>query len=486
VSWLETQMGTGDPERLKTPWITIGQTKETISREEALAAVKRHQVELHRAGLAPGERVLLGLSHPIHFITAWFAIMDMGAVAVPVSPLAPAAEWDRIHNSIGLAAAVIDQTRTDLLHTPPPYASIFTDPEGRMQATRPVTPSPSRYASPGVVLFTSGSTGEPKPVGLSLATLMQAAQHVVDAHHLMPRDVGYCPLPLFHVNAEVIGVLSSLVAQSALVVDSGLSRAGFWDLIDQVNATWINLVPTLITLLIKDPESKPKYGHRIRFIRSASAPLPDSVRKTAETKFEIPIVQSYGISEAAGPVTVESTRHVLGTRGGVGRPWGVAVKILPHPSGHGEIVVGGPRVMDPEWGPNAWIQNRLTDGWYHTGDLGHFDASGLLHVDGRIKDVINRGGEQIFPGEIEDILLTHPKVRECAVIGQPNPVLGEEVVAVIATDDLVAIEDELRRLAEADLSPFKRPVRYTAIDALPKNRTGKIRRDVLRQCGQSA
>lgn len=485
MSWLQNQIGTGDPERVKTPWITIGQTEETISREGLLAAVKRHQVELHRAGLAPGERVLLGLSHPIHFITAWLAIMDMGAVAVPVSPLAPAAEWDRIHTSVGLSAAVIDYSRADLLHHPS-YAPILTDSQGQMQATRPVTPGLARYASPGVVLFTSGSTGEPKPVGLSLATLLQAAQHVVDAHHLRSSDVGYCPLPLFHVNAEVIGVLSSLLAESTLVVDQGLSRVGFWDLIDHVNATWINLVPTLITLLIKDPDGQPKNGHRIRFIRSASAPLPDSVRKTAEARFGIPIVQSYGISEAAGPVTIESTRHVLGVRGGVGRPWGVAVKILPHPSGHGEIGVGGPRVMDPGWGPNAWIESRLTDGWYRTGDLGHFDASGLLHVDGRIKDVINRGGEQIFPGEIEDILLTHPKVRECAVIGQPNPVLGEEVVAVIATDDLLAIEDELRRLAESFLSPFKRPVRYKAIDALPKNRTGKVRRDVLRQCGQSA
>lgn len=485
MSWLETQMGTGDPERVTTPWITIGQTEESISRDEVLATVKRHQVELRGAGLVPGSRVLLGLSHPLHFITAWFAIMDMGAVAVPVSPLAPAAEWDRIDSSVGLSAAIIDQACSNLLHTPP-YTPILADLEGRIHATRPVTREVARYRSPGVVLFTSGSTGEPKPVGLSLNTLLQAAQHVVDAHQLRPSDVGYCPLPLFHVNAEVIGVLSSLLAQSSLVVDQGLSRVGFWDLMDRVHATWINLVPTLITLLIKDPESIPKHPHRIRFIRSASAPLPDSVRKTAETRFGIPIVQSYGISEAAGAVTVESTRHVLGARGGVGRPWGVAVKILPHPSGHGEIGVGGPRVMDPEWGPNDWMQGRLTDGWYRTGDLGHFDESGLLHVDGRVKDVINRGGEQIFPGEIEDILLMHPKVRECAVIGQPNPVLGEEVVAVVATDDLQAIEGELRSLAQTYLSPFKRPVRYTAIDALPKNRTGKILREVLRQCGQSA
>ncbi len=485
MSWLNTKLDSWDSRRRQTPWITIGKTDETISVDELLSTVERYRACLNRARLVPGQRVLLALSNPIHFITAWFTIMDLGAVAVPVSPLAPAAEWDRIHATVAISAAILDADLAPLAKDRP-FTPILVHPNGMIEATDLVRPSSHHYASAGVVLFTSGSTGDPKPVGLSLDVLMGAAQHVVDAHQLKPSDIGYCPLPLFHVNAEVVGVLSSLVAHAPLVVDNGLSRVGFWDLIERVDATWINLVPTLITLLIKDPDATPPATHRIRFIRSASAPLPESVRITAETRFGIPIVQSYGISEAAGPVTVESTHHRLGARGGVGRPWGVAVKILPHPSGLGEIGVQGPRVMDPEWGPNTWIKTRITAGWYRTGDLGHFDEHGLLHVDGRVKDVINRGGEQIFPGEIEDILLTHPKVRECAVIGHPNPVLGEEVIAIIATDDLGAIEEELRQLSTSYLSPFKRPVRYIAMDVLPKNRTGKILREVLREAWQSA
>ncbi len=485
MSWFESQWDAWAPERRTVPWITIGQTEETLSIDQALSAIKSHRETLYGAGLGRGQRVLLAVSNPIQFITAWFAIIDIGAVAVPVSPLAPPAEWDRIHATIRLSAAILDDTQASIADDRA-FTIIRMRQDGRIEAPGLVSPCANPYGSGGVVLFTSGSTGEPKPVGLSLGVLMHAAQDVVNAHQLSPSDIGYCPLPLFHVNAEVVGVLSSLVAQSSLVVDNGLSRTGFWDLIEKVGATWINLVPTLITLLLKDPEATPKKTQRIRFIRSASAPLPDSVRTGAETRFGIPLVQSYGISEAGGPVTVESQRHLFGDRGGVGRPWGVSVKILPHSSGHGEIAVQGPRVMDPQWGPNAWIQARMSDGWYRTGDLGHFDSPGLLHVDGRVKDVINRGGEQIFPGEIEDIFLTHPKVRECAVIGHPNPVLGEEVVAVVATDDLDAIESELRQLAETYLSPFKRPIRYLAIDMLPKNRTGKILREALRHAWQSA
>ncbi|PSR32068.1 MAG: hypothetical protein C7B46_16015 [Sulfobacillus benefaciens] len=286
---------------------------------------------------------------------------------------------------------------------------------------------------------------------------------------------GYCPLPLFHVNAEVVGVLSSLAARASVILDLKMTRHRFWQSMEEWNITWINLVPALLTLLIKDGSYASFRSQRIRFLRTASAPLPSSVKIAAENMFGIEVVQSYGISEACGPVTV----NISGSEKphSVGMPDGVEVTLLTN----GEIGIRGPRVIDPAWGPNEWAQSRYIDGWYRTGDLGHFDPDGNLYIDARVKDVINRGGEKIFPAEVESVLLSHPAVYECAVVGRPNPVLGEEVVAFVVAENLPAIEHELRSLVATQLSPYKAPAAYLMVNQLPRSGTGKILRHHLIQ-----
>lgn len=454
-------------------WLGEGATGDWVTVADAAQIVRHYVAMLTDFGVEPGQRVLLGVSRPIRFALLWLALLDLGAVAVPVDSAAPRSERSRMADQLSVSWMVVDEflaSGTDFGN-----GIVMVDDQGRLSLIRSVLQTGDRYASGGVVLFTSGSTGEPKPVGLPLAALCQAAKRVAVSHKLGPNDRGYCPLPLFHVNAEVVGVLSSLAAKSSLILDLKMARHRFWQSMEEWKITWINLVPTLLTLLIKDSSYASFRSERIRFLRTASAPLPSSVKIVAETMFGLEVVQSYGISEACGPVTVNLAGNEKSHS--VGTPDGVEVTLLTN----GEIGIRGSRVIDPAWGPNAWAQSRYFDGWYLTGDLGRFDSDGYLYIDGRVKDVINRGGEKIFPAEVESVLLAHPAVDECAVVGRSNPVLGEEVVAFVVTKNLHAIEPELRSLVADQLSPHKAPTAYLTVNQLPRNRSGKILRHQLLQ-----
>ncbi len=452
-------------------WLGEGATGDWVTVADAARLVRHYVAMLTDFGVEPGQRVLLGVSRPIRFALLWLALLDLGAVAVPVDSSAPTSERIRIAGQISVSWMVADESTAG--ETAPGVGVVMVDGKGRLSLLRSDLQTGDRYTSGGVVLFTSGSTGEPKPVGLPLAALCQAAKRVAVSHHLGPNDRGYCPLPLFHVNAEVVGVLSSLAARSSLILDLRMMRHRFWQNMKEWKITWINLVPTLLTLLIKDSGYLPFRSERVRFLRTASASLPTSVKIAAENMFDIEVVQSYGISEACGPVTVNTAGKEKPHS--VGVPDGVEITLLMG----GEIGIRGPQVIDPAWGPNEWAQSRYFDGWYRTGDLGHCDPDGYLYIDGRVKDVINRGGEKIFPAEVESVLLAHPAVYECAVVGRPNPVLGEEVVAFLVTNNLNTIEPELRSLVASQLSPYKAPTVYMAVNQLPRNRSGKILRHQL-------
>ncbi len=474
MSWIDNRLRQCSRETPDRLWLAEARTAMQLTFGEAAQIVDRYRQILVAKGVVPGQRVLLAVKNPLHFALLWLAILDWGAVAVPLNAQSPVPEWERTIDQLEISWCVCDQMPSD-------WSQFYSSTEGPGQLcwAGPFRKQANLYPTGGVVLFTSGSTGEPKPVGLPLKSLWSAALDVAFSHQLQSSDRGYCPLPLFHVNAQVVALLSSLAAGSSLVLDGQLDRQRFWQQIDDWEITWANLVPTLLTLLLKDQQHQPTHPERIRFLRTASAPLPGSVKSGAEKTWGIDIVQSYGISEAAGPVTVNTETRLKPYS--VGQPRGVKVALLPSTGGTWEIGLRGARVIDPEWGPNGWAKTRFYEGWYRTGDLGHADRDGDFYVDGRIKEVINRGGEKVFPAEVESVLLSHPMVKECAVVGRPNPVLGEDVVAYVVADNLSAIETELRGVVQGQLSAYKAPVSYIAVDQLPRNATGKLMRQHLQQ-----
>ena len=236
---------------------------------------------LDRAGVPPGARVAVRLPDPLSYATALVAILGAGRVVVPLDPGAPAAEESRVLAAARPQAAVSGSGLTVL---------------------RPPDPPAGATPTGGIFLCTSGTTGAPKGILLREDQLSHVAAGVADHHRLFPADRGYCCLPLFHVNAEVVGLLATLAAGACLVLDAKFSRRRFWDLIEDRQITWINAVPAIIAVLAMDPPAAPPAG-RVRFVRSASAPLPPPVLGRFEEATGLPVIETYGMTEAASMIT---------------------------------------------------------------------------------------------------------------------------------------------------------------------------------------
>jgi acyl-CoA synthetase (AMP-forming)/AMP-acid ligase II len=309
---------------------------------------------------------------------------------------------------------------------------------------------------------------------------------VVGWHRLSRADRGYCSLPLFHVNAEVVGLLATLRAGAYLAVDRKFSRRGFWDLIGAERITWINAVPAIISILAIDPPAEPPAA--LRFVRSASAPLPRAALERFERAVGVPVIETYGMTEAASMITANP---LDGPRkpGSAGRPAGSQVRIgLPGgraaaPGDIGRVLIRGAGVI------TAYASGGRPDaiddeGWLDTGDLGYLDADGYLFLIGRSDDVINRGGEKIYPREIEEILLAQPGVRSAAVVGLVDEVLGERPVAYVVPEG-GAIADEIEGMLRAAcaqrLPRHKQPSEFWLVDEMPLGPTGKISRRLLKE-----
>jgi acyl-CoA synthetase (AMP-forming)/AMP-acid ligase II len=290
---------------------------------------------------------------------------------------------------------------------------------------------------------------------------------------------------MWHVNAQVVGLLAALVAGSSLILDDRFHRTGFWDLMGTRRVTWINAVPAIISRLsVLDGHEVVPSG--VRFIRSASAPLPAETMTRFEAHTGIPVLETYGMTEAASQITANPLR---GPRkaGSVGRPVGVELRVVAGPPTGlpGLVEIRGPSVI-ASYGDGRARDRIDPDGWLQTGDIGHLDEDGYLYLDGRIDDVINRGGEKMFPREIEEVILRDPDVAAVAVVGRDDPELGQVPVAFLVLRPVDGatcrndVTERIRRSLEMGLARSKRPVSLLVVPHLPIGATGKVLRRALR------
>jgi acyl-CoA synthetase (AMP-forming)/AMP-acid ligase II len=342
-----------------------------------------------------------------------------------------------------------------------------------------------------VCLTTSGTTGEPKGVILSERQIVWTADHIRASHHLTTQDRGLTVLPFFHVNAPVVSLCSSLLAGSTVVIAQRFSRRHFWSWIERYEITWASIVPTIVTILLET--EKPAFlPGSLRFVRTGSAALSAADLLAFEARFGIPLIETYGLSEAASQVVANPVPPGVHKPGSAGRPVGVALRICyPRADGGeemlrdvapgetGEICIAGPSVIGM-YQDHAG-EEAFQDGWFRTGDLAYMDEDRYLFIKGRLREVINRGGENIAPREVEEVLLRHAAVRDVAAVGRPDPIYGEQVVAYVVVRGAWSEEmaQELHQYAAQRLSPHKVPVDFIALDALPRNPTGKVERRLL-------
>ncbi len=466
-----------------------------LSFRDLERAVDRWAILLEGAGVAPGATVALVIADPLDLSAAYLGTIASGRWAAPLDPATPT------DGAAGLGAAV-GRVRPDLViaDIPDPgglgvsWARLADDSSFDLGGvTRPGATVPTKGVWGGALLASSGTTGAPKVIPLHQHQLLRAAGNVSGHHELTPEDRGFNPLPLFHVNAEVVGLLASLVAGSSLVLDDRFHRTGFWGLMAERRITWLNAVPAIISRLA-EPRAGEAVPPGIRFIRSASAPLATATAARFEANTGIGVLETYGMTEAASQITANPLR---GRRreGSVGLPVGVDLRIVadgstsatPMVGAIGHVEIRGPSVITAYGGGQH--RDRFDDhGWLRTGDLGHLDHDGYLYLDARSDDVINRGGEKVFPREIEEVVAEEHAVAAVAVVATPDPELGQLPVAYLVVrgvgdrsnpDVVRAALARVRRRIDASLVRSKRPVSLNVVAQLPSGATGKVRRSEL-------
>jgi acyl-CoA synthetase (AMP-forming)/AMP-acid ligase II len=335
-------------------------------------------------------------------------------------------------------------------------------------------------------LHTSGTTSRPKGVPLSHGNLTTSADNMTRWYELTSNDVSLCVMPLFHVHGLVFSTLAVLYAGGTVIVPEKFSASGFWPTVRAYAVSVVSAVPTIYrTLLLRaDQDGAPHAGeHGVRFLRSSSAPLPAIEMERLEARFGVPVIEAYSMTEAAHQMCANPL-HGERRPGCVGMGAFVEVAILddasePQPPGFvGEVAVRGKNVTKGYHNNPAANAAAFTNGWFRTGDYGMLDEKGYLTLTGRLKEMINRGGEKISPLEIDDALLAHPGVIEAVAFGSPDEKYGEIVHAAVVLRDGTTVDDIIAH-ARGRLASFKVPVVVHAVEAIPKTATGKVQRRIV-------
>lgn len=337
----------------------------------------------------------------------------------------------------------------------------------------------------GMVLHTSGTTSRPKIVPLSVGNLFASAANIRTTLQFTPQDIGLNIMPLFHIHGLIAGVLAPVSAGSQVFCTPGFNALKFFAWMDEARPTWYTAVPTMHQAILQRAKGNMDViaRHPLRFLRSSSSSMPTQVIRELEEVFKAPLIEAYGMTEATHQMASNPLPPLARKPGAVGLPAGPEVAIMGDDgrllgAGEiGEIVIRGPNVTAGyENNPKANAEG-FRDGWFRTGDQGSKDADGYISLTGRLKEIINRGGEKISPREVDEILMDHPAVGQCVVFGMPHPKLGEEVAAVVVLKEgAAATEREIQDFVARRAADYKVPKKILFMDEIPKGATGKLQR----------
>ena len=443
---------------------------------------------LAQRGIGPGERVGVMLPNVPEFAVVYYGVLRAGGVVVPMNPLLKEREvafylgdsgarlvfaW---HGFAEAAEAGAREPGTDCLFvTPGEFARLLSEVE---PAAEPLDRAPDDTA---VILYTSGTTGTPKGAELTHSNLTSNVATVVALHSFSERDVLLGALPLFHSFGQTCSMNATIASGATLSLIPRFDAGRALGIIERDGATVFQGVPTMYSALLHHPERESFNTSTLRVCVSGGASLPAEVLRGFEEAFGCTLLEGYGLSETS-PVASSNRPDRERRPGSVGVPIdGVQIRIVDEngaevPIGaRGEIVIRGPNVMKGYWGRPDATAETIRDGWFHTGDIGVMDEDGYFFIVDRLKDMIIRGGYNVYPREVEEVLYEHPAVREVAVVGVPDPELGEEVAAAVALKEgAAADEDELRDFVKARVAPYKYPRLISFFPDLPKGPSGKI------------
>ena len=413
---------------------------------------------LQSEGLRPGDKVGFYCTNGWQAAAIFLGTMYGGFVCVPLNLVAQPSQLEYVvgHSEVRLVFADAENASR--------LAAVW--PQGKIVVVDVDAPSLFRGRNPGsaihspaeenaaLLMYTSGTTGKPKGCLLTQKNIVSGALFVQQAHALTPQDRVLSSLPLYHINGQIVATLAPMVHGGSVVAPHRFSVSQFWVLLAKHCCTWFNVVPTIISYLVSGTTGENHDVSKVRFGRSASAPLPPELHRAFEEKFGLSIIETFGMTETCAPCFSNPLEKSRRKYGSVGKPVGNIAKIEA-----GEILVKGDNVMREYFrNPEETAKALEADGWLHTGDLGYCDADGYYFVTGRLKELIIKGGENIAPREIDDALYKHPAVLEAAAVGIPDKNYGQEILAaIVLKPGASASEAELRSFCERELGPYKTP-----------------------------
>jgi acyl-CoA synthetase (AMP-forming)/AMP-acid ligase II len=479
------------------PFVIAPETDATLSYEALRRRARSFAAELSKLGVPPRSIVGFMLPNGMAAASIFLSTMYGGHVVMPINLLTQDAHLDHVLRHAApvivfvapdfetrLRAAIARVNATTIVRVVP--IDDVVDCQHEMDAPASIEPS-----SPAMLMYTSGTTGMPKGVLLSHSNMIYAGEAVANAQALTSDDRVLSSLPLYHINGQCIATVAPLVSGGSIVMPHRFSVSQWWGWAERYRPTWLNVVPTIIAYLLHGAEltrEQREACRNIRFVRSASAPLPPHQHRDFEMRFGLSVLEALGLTECASVAfanPLDPSRRKLGS---VGLPLGVEARVVARDGNmlgdgeRGEIHVRGPNVMLEYFRARAETSKAIDGmGWLATGDLGYRDTDGFYFITGRLKELIIKGGENISPREIDEALLRHPAVLEGAAVGIPDEEYGQEILAcVVLKPDHVLTELELRAHCERELGRYKAPKVLRFVSELPKGPSGKVQR--LRLC----
>jgi len=453
---------------------------------------------LAELGVGAGDVVSVFLPNCLEFLEAWWAILKAGAVLGPINPAYTGVEAGYVidhSEAVALVtdargAGVIASERDGLQH----LHNVISIEQGAGDVTLnelgsrgAPTPDPVREPNDlAAILYTSGTTGKPKGAMLTHTNELVNATQGAELVPLGPGERVGMLLPLFHANAQVVTCVIPMMIGCEVVMWERFSASKFWDTVRELEPATISAVPTILAAVLSAPGA-PEGGSSLRYVICGAAPLSVEMLNAFQDRFGIRILEGFGMTETT---CISSINPYYGDRkaGSIGLPVrGQQMQIVTEagsvaaPGEYGEITIRGANVMAGYLKNEEATADSIRDGWLHSGDIGYMDEDGYFFIVDRTKDMIIRGGENIYPREIEEVIYEHGSVLEVAVIGVPHEFRGEEVLAVVAARPGAELDaDELSEFVAARLAKYKLPREYVVREELPKTPTGKISKGPLR------
>jgi len=472
------------------PFLIFPEKNQTFTYSQMNEMTARTANLLLSLGVGKGDKIALLLPNIPEFLFFYWGAMKIGAVAGPVNTLLKGPEIQYVvHHCEAKILVTTPEFMAEVSKIIPelPLVQHVVVINDTLEISEEILSQPNSLPNievapddEAMIIYTSGTTGKPKGVLLTHRNLMRDAEYISSWFDLTPETRMMCILPLFHVNGEVVTMMTPLYTGASVVLNRKFSATAFWQYIADYQVNVFSTVPTILSILLASPKPTQDVSS-MQFGICGAAPLPVEVHKQFEAAFGIPVYEGYGLSETTCYSTFNPPDPKRRKLGSIGVAVGNEVAIWGNENEGGEIVIRGENVMKGYFKNPEATEKAFEEGWFHSGDWGRMDEDGFFFIMDRVKDMIIRGGENIYPREIDEVLYQHPKIDAAATIGIPDEKYGEEVKSfvVLKSGETLSAE-EVIAYCKKNLADFKCPKYVAFIDEIPKGPTGKLLRRVLR------